>query len=489
MLGRHPTTKILALALPALLFAAGCGSDDDGEAAAKPAESTKVATFASEPDLHPSGVRINERKAGRAPGWVFVAPKKVFGAKRSARIQAGPMILDDQGRMRWFDPMRKGQTATDFRVQSYKGRPVLTYWQGRAIQGQGDGRCIVLDERYRRIAAVGKDVDLHECQLTPRGTMLVMSYEDVTTDLRAVGGKRRDKSVDAIVEEIDVATGKVLLKWSSLDHVGMKESYEPIKKRYLGTWDYFHINSVAEDTDGNLLISARHTWAVYKIDRKTGKVIWRLGGKKSDFPVTDDKMKFAWQHDARAAGENTVRIFDNDAGSEKVRDHSQVVTIRLDPRAKKAKLVQVLQHPKGISSGTQGNSQALPNGNTFVGWGSQGHFSEFDRDGKMIFDGEVTQHSDSYRAYRDPWVGRPSTTPRASARGGVVRASWNGSTEVVRWRVLAGSTRSALKPVADGAWAGLETGIRTPSRAPYVAVQALDRGGKVLATSRTVKRR
>lgn len=477
-----------ACAAAAGLLLVACGGSDDQANA----ESTKVASFATEPDLHPSGVRINERKAGRAPGLVFVAPKKVFGAKRSARIQAGPMIIDDQGRMRWFLAMRNGQTATDFRVQEYEGKPVLTYWQGRAVRGQGDGRCMVLDSSYRRIAAVGKDVDLHECQLTSRGTMLAMKYEPVRADLRSVGGKRRDKTVDAIVQEIDVATGKTLFEWSSLDHVGLKESYEPIKKRYLGNWDYFHINSVTEDTDGNLLVSARHTWAVYKIDRKTGKVIWRLGGKRSDFPIRDDKMKFAWQHDARAAGENTIRIFDNDAGSEKVRDHSQVVTIELDPRANRARLVSVLEHPKGISAGTQGNAQALPNGNTFVGWGSQGYFSEFDREGNLVFDGEVTQHSDSYRAYRSPWSGRPRTRPRAKATADgdrtAVHASWNGASEVVRWRVLAGPRPNALEPIATASWANLETRIDADTSQPYLAVQALDRAGRVLATSRAVKR-
>ena len=50
-------------------------------------------------------------------------------------------------------------------------------------------------------------------------------------------------------------------------------------------YDYLHLNSVEVDTDGNLLISARNTWTVYKVDRSTGAVLWRLGGKRSDFTI------------------------------------------------------------------------------------------------------------------------------------------------------------------------------------------------------------
>ena len=81
-----------------------------------------------------------------------------------------------------------------------------------------------------------------------------------------------------------------------------------------------------------MLVSARHTWAVYKLDYATGQVIWRLGGKKSDFAI-DDAGKFAWQHDAVALAPDTLSIFNNDAGTKKVRPYSTVLTLKLDPQA------------------------------------------------------------------------------------------------------------------------------------------------------------
>ncbi len=86
----------------------------------------------------------------------------------------------------------------------------------------------------------------------------------------------------------------MLFDWRSLDHVALAESHQRIGPRF----DYFHANSIGLTADGNLLVCARNTWAAYKIDRDTGRVIWRLGGKKSDFRMGKGTF-FAWQHDAR----------------------------------------------------------------------------------------------------------------------------------------------------------------------------------------------
>src|SRR6266542_1348901 len=121
-------------------------------------------------------------------------------------------------------------------------------------------------------------------------------YHAVPYDLSSVGGPVDGKVFDGIVQEIDVATGRVLFEWHSLDHVPLTDSYQPLPSSPGAPWDYFHINSINLDSDQNLLISARHTWAIYKIDRRTGDVIWRLGGKESDFALGPGAA-FAWQHD------------------------------------------------------------------------------------------------------------------------------------------------------------------------------------------------
>jgi hypothetical protein len=311
----------------------------------------------------------------------------------------------------------------------------------------------------------------------------------VPWDLRSVGGPRNGRVVDAIVQEVDIASGLVLFEWHSLKDVDLRESYDP-RPRPGAPYDYMHVNSVREDSDGNLLASGRELHAVVKLDRRTGRIIWRLGGKRSDFRMPRD-ARFAWQHDAQRAPNGTVRVFDNEAAP-KVRFRSRVLWLRLDEKAKTARVARVVGHPLNLLSGTQGNAQALPNGNTMVGWGSQGYFSEFAPSGRLVFDGRVARGNDTYRAYRFPWRGRPIRPPdvqarRLDSRRTVLWVSWNGATGVDRWRVLAGTRRSRLTDAGAVRKHGFETRIVVRNRRPYVAVRAIGRSGRVLGRSVTVR--
>jgi Arylsulfotransferase (ASST) len=140
-------------------------------------------------------------------------------------------------------------------------------------------------------------------------------------------------------------------------------------------------------------------------------------------------------------------------------------------------------HPHRLLSETQGGMQVLPNGNVFVGWGSQPAFSEFDSGGRLLFDGRIGEGNDNYRAYRGGWTGRPETEPALVVDGGEAVASWNGATEVVRWQLLAGDRRSALRPAGLAPRTGFETSLPIPAGARWVAARALGPRGGVLAES------
>jgi hypothetical protein len=451
--------------------------------------------FRTRRDLRPPGVTVTRRTPSRTgDGYVLVGPKKVFGARQERGEQEGVMIADDRGEPVYFRPMAAGIKPADIRVQQYRGRPVLTWWQGRAFFGQGEGEGIVLDEQYREVARVkganGYRLDLHEFLITPRGTALVLAYVPVQRDLSWLGGPRDGRVVDNVVQEIDIATGLVLFEWHSVGTVPLQESNEPLPRRRGEAYDYFHANSVDQDENGDYLVSARHTSAVYKLDRETGGIEWKLGGKDSSFE--GGRGTFIWrQHDARFEDGGRIRIFDNGASPPR-RERSRAITVQLDEQARTARLVRSITHPDDLLSGTQANATPLPNGNVFIGWGSQGWFSEFTPDGRLLFDGRVERGYDSYRAYRAPWTGRPTTDPAvvASARGDrvTVSASWNGATEVARWQVLAGASADALQPVGSPARrTGFETDVELRIDAQLVAVRALDASGQELGTSRAVE--
>jgi hypothetical protein len=401
------------------------------------------------------------------------------------------MILGPDGQLIWFHPVPQGDMAADLRVQHYLGRPVLTWWEGYSGAGVGAGEDVVYDSSYRQVAVVhagnGLSADLHEFRLTPQGTALITAYYPVYWDASSLHGPRQQIVLDSVVQEIDVTTGLVLYQWDSLDHVPLTDSYQPLPGSAGATFDYFHINSVQQQPNGDLLISARNTWAAYDVDPHTGAIVWTLGGKASSYRLGSG-VTFAFQHDVRlhTEGDPTVTLFDDGAGPPKVHAQSRGITVRLDDKAMTATLVSEDVHSPALAASFEGNVQPLPNGNEFLGWGQQPYFTEFSAQGQTVFDGRFVDANSSYRAYRYPWTGTPLSPPSVSATtaGNTtnVYASWNGATQVASWLVLAGNSPGALQTVQAATNQGFETQIAI-APAPYVAVEALDGAGRALATS------
>jgi hypothetical protein len=282
----------------------------------------------------------------------------------------------------------------------------------------------------------------------------------------------------------------VLFEWRSLDHVGVEETYREPPQNPGTPLDYFHINSIDIDFDGNFLISAKGTSAVYKVERESGEILWRLGGKESDFEMGPG-TRFAYQHDARRQRDGTITIFDNGA-SPKVHEQSRGIVVELDMDGMSATLVREFTHPNELLSTSQGNVQVLPNANLFVGWGSAPYFSEYSHEGELLFDAQLLGDGQSYRAFRFPWSGQPSDNPAVAVEQGpddkvTLYASWNGATEVESWQVLAGSTPNQLEPVGSAPRRGFETTVAVRTAEPYVAVRAKSASGKVLGTTKAVK--
>jgi len=405
--------------------------------------------FYSRPDLSPPVVRVLRRASGLAPGYLFLAPSSGPGAH-------GPLILDDAGDPVWFRPT--GGPAMNFRVQTLHGEPVLTWWEALPGGGLGRGEHVVVDASYREVmrfpAGEGRPSDLHELLLTERGTALVTSFE-----VRHRGA--HGLTMGGIVQELEIPSARVLFEWKSLDHVGVEETYST-KVGY--PWDYFHVNAIDVDADGNLLVSARNTWTVYKVNRTTGGLIWRLGGKRSDFAFGDG-ARFAWQHDARSHEDGRViSVFDNGVS------HSRGLVLEL--RGRHASVLHEYRHGPPLHGYKLGSVQLLGNGDVLVGWGTDPHTTEFTREGAAKLDLTLPRGGENYRALRFPWRGRPRDEPVAVVRGATVYASWNGATEVAAWKIEPGGP--AVRRT------GFETAL--PLRAGHVV--ALDARGRALGSYR-----
>jgi hypothetical protein len=402
------------------------------------------------------------------------------------------MILDGDARMRWFLPTENA--PFDLQCQYFDGKQVFTWWQGGVTNGTGTGEAILADMSFNQIARLsavgGLTPDLHELVLTTEGTALMTSYHTEAANLSTVGGPKNGYVLASTALEVDVATGKLLWSWESLDHVPISATYQKFSG---GTkqqpFDYFHINSIAVAPDGDLIISSRNTWCIYKVSRTTGAVTWRLNGKNSDFAMGEG-THFYWQHHARPHGNGVLSLFDDGAAPAE-ETVSRGLVLNLDETTMTCTLARSVSHP-GVLAVAEGSVQLLSDGGMFVGFGAEPYFSRFSAQGELLVDGHLPKDVTSYRAFVADFATAPTDKPAvavgSSANGShTVYVSWNGATEVVAWRVFAGATSSALSAAATADWADFETALTVNSAGPYFQAAALDRAGRQLGRSDVVK--
>jgi hypothetical protein len=454
-----------------------------------PGNGAQVQHYSSAPSLQPSTVQIlTAAKPGSSPGDLFLAPYQGKGV-------AGPMIADQSGNLVWFHPLPAGEQATNFHVQSYEGKPTLTWWQGRILEvGFGQGETVLANSAYEQIGHIragnGYHEDLHEIRITPEGTAWIDAFDPIRMDLASVHGSANGVMSDSIVQEVDIKTGLVMWEWHAYGHIPLSESKNPAPSG-LYPWDYVHINSIDPGSSGDVLLSSRNTWTIYDVDIHSGGIRWRLGGSHSSFKGSS-ATRFYWQHDAEFQPGGEISVFDNgsDPAEEK---QSRGLVLALDMAAHTVSAAKIFSNPtRTLLASSQGNTLSLPGGNWLMGYGGLPDFTEYNSAGQIILDGHLGKNVQDFRTYLAPWSGEPRTAPSVLAKPNgsgalAVSVSWNGATEVSSWRVLAGSSAGALAPVLAAPRTGFQTTIAVLATGPYVEVQALNAQGAVIGTSAVVK--
>ncbi|PWN18511.1 hypothetical protein BCV69DRAFT_288493 [Microstroma glucosiphilum] len=438
----------------------------------------------SRPDLQVPRLNITHpAQAGlTAPGYFFIAPfAGGSDQEKHGPLQPGPYIFDDQGQLVWSGFAQYFSIWTvNLQTTTYHGEPALLAFQGKhnAAHGHGHGHLKLLDAKYDVIREIRAGhhrlIDKHEGQVINDGkSALFQIYQPVPRDLSAYGGDEDHQwIVDGIFQEVDLDTGDVVFEWHSLEHVPPSHSNISLTSGQAGNglgsseaWDYFHINSVDKNDEGDYLLSARDVNSVYKIDGKTGRVLWRLGGRNqhNDFRHLDNEVAFSFQHHARyqgydSQGRELISLYDNSAHGTETDTGSQLhdaptssgKILALDHKAKTVATVRAFYPPFKLLSKSQGSTHVLPGGNVVVNWGSEGAVTEFTSDGTVVFhafleSGPLGVGVQNYRAFKNEWIGRPS---EEAAVAGLVygaehrsykvllAASWNGDTEVSHWRFL-----------------------------------------------------
>ena len=457
-------------------------------------------TFVSAPGLHPPKVTATTPTSVNdlAPGYIMVA--NFYNLTTSPMVgQSGPLILDNDLQPVWFEPVPTDVVASNLTAQTYKGQPVLTWWQG-VISDTGatqSGEDIVVNQHYQKIATLtGRDgwvLTLHELIISGDDAW-VTANKDIPMNLSKYGGSSDGVLDDSAVQEYDLATGKLLYTWDALDHIPLTAAKtQPPPNGF--PWDAYHVNSIELIGSSGFLVSMRNTWAAYMVEGKTESIDWQLGGKDSTFQVPKD-ASFEWQHDVRMYPGSIITMFDDNccqitgAGTYLApAGPSRGLELKLNTTTHTATLVNQVTHPDNFSAAYMGDYQRLPGGNVFIGWGSQPYFSEYTQSGRLVLDASLPYPDLSYRATVETWVGLPASPPQGAARSGAgataVYASWNGATRVSSWKVLAGPNEQDLSVVAHAPKSGFETGINVKGHFHVFEVQAVDAEGHVIGTSKS----
>jgi EmrB/QacA subfamily drug resistance transporter len=456
-------------------------------------------SFVTAPSLHPPIIKRVQPSgsASLAPGYIFATNFYDLN-KPPIHGQSGPMILGRDLQPVWFQPVPEQDVASNLTLQSYQGKPVLGWWQGKVTKsGQTEtGEDVVVDEHYHAVARLratgGWVLTLHELLIDSEGHAWVTANKNIAKDLSSYGGAYNGALVDVAVQEYDLASGKLMRSWDALKHISPHQSQATVPTNGF-PWDAYHVNSIELLPEGKFLVSMRNTWGAYLVDEASGKIEWTLGGRGNEFKFGPG-AGFEWQHDVRMQG-STVSLFDDHCcqltgggTSVKATGPSRGLVLRLDQGARTATLASQYGQAEGFESEYMGDTQPLSGGGAFVGWGSERYFSEYDRSGKLVYEGILPEPDRSYRSQLEPWEGTPDTKPAGAARregsATKVYASWNGATKLASWRVLgASSTGGSMRALATAPRSGFETAIAVPAGYASFEVQALDAHGHPLATS------
>jgi hypothetical protein len=329
-----------------------------------------------------------------SPGMLFLSNFIL-----SASDYIGPpflMIVDNTG-----TPLFTRQMVTvcyDFKRQP-NGQ--LTYW---------DSKFLVLDSSYTKVEQIecrnGYSTDPHELQFLPNGHALLLGFDVQAMDLRKLvpGGRTDANVIGLVIQELDKQRN-VVFQWRSFDHYKIADATNIEFSDY--TIDAVHGNALDVDKEGNILLSSRNLDEITKIDRNTGAILWRLGGKNNQFTFLNDSIGFSRQHDVRVLPNGNITLFDN--GNYHTPQFSRALEYAVNAQKKTATLVWYYRNAPDIFGNALGSVQRLPNGNTLIGWGAANPtLTEVTQGGTKVLEMTLPSGVYSYRVYRYDWVQRPT---------------------------------------------------------------------------------
>jgi hypothetical protein len=379
--------------------------------------------------------RMNIVDSNLSQGYYFLFTYKM---RKEAKPQLGQqLILDGNGAMvycRWTD------AASDFKVHP-DGR--MSFFK--------KGKFFLMDSLFRIVDSVGCvnniETDSHDFRILPNGHYLLIGMKTVPTDLsvyplflkRGVRGSKKGKIKADVIQELD-ENKKLVFEWDSSPFYKITDA-DPIYLNDTTSVSMPHINSVATDAQGNVVASSRYFNELIKINRATGKVMWRMGGPHNQFKFMNDSVPFLGQHDAHYLPNGNLLVFDNGYSNEQRKHGVRAIEYRIDEKTKQVWNVWSYMHDSTLVSDATGNARRMENGTTLIDFGKIQNLNHnitcmlVDSSGRKIFDLAFADTLGSYRAYG--YAQLPFTLHRPEIKitpiGSMFELSYTGKGETYLW--------------------------------------------------------
>ncbi len=335
-----------------------------------------------------------------SPGYLFLSNFPL-----SANVTYTPylMILRPDGTPYFYRKMSAGLNL-DFKLQP---NGIYTYFDfdAKKFYALDTATFAVVDSFACSTNFTG---DEHELRILTNGNYLLLANDIRQINMAQVvpGGKPNAKVIGFVIQEF-TPQGEVVFEWNTFDHFQITDAVEGIDLTGFMV-DYVHCNAIETDYDGNLLLSSRYLDEITKIDKNTGEIIWRMGGKmckNNQFVFINDSSAeffgFSHQHAVRRLPNGHITLMDN--GNMKNPQFSRAVEYELDEENKTATLVWQFRHNPDIYNNSMGYVQRLENGNTLIGWGENAEAvaaTEVTPDGEVVYELSLPEKQYSYRAFK-----------------------------------------------------------------------------------------
>jgi len=305
-------------------------------------------------------------------------------------------IVDKNGNVQKIVLHQPGVLYADFKPNP---NGTYSYFDGHAFA------TVVLDSNFSVIRSINAPTqyttDGHETRFTSEDNCMMIGNENVTVDMRNYVSGGDSVAIVVVPSILMFDKGNNLIwVWRSLDHFKITDATEEsFQSPHI---DFCHINAIEFDGDSNLIITSRDMDENTKIDRNTGAIVWRWGGKNNQFRLVGDTIPFSHQHATRRTAEGTYTIFDDGNFRQNQLPYSRAIEYRLDTVNHTATKIWEFRHTPDIITDAMGYVERLPDKGTFIGWGNYLNIAvtEVDSANNTRFEMALPDRGFSYRAYK-----------------------------------------------------------------------------------------